>query len=135
MLENPNVQGFVQWLEKLSASGTHRVSAYTAKDVRCRNPLVEGVGPQAMAAIYAKIFEGTASVKIKVINQAMSVDGYTVFLRWDRLVMTTAGQFETLSGVTELMVGLDGKIASVTEYWDDLPTDAPKSLWARLFKR
>lgn len=132
MLENPNVQGYVHWLETLSVSGVHRVLAYTAKDVRCRNPDTEGVGPQAMAAIFAQIFEGTASVKMKVLNQAMGTDGHTVFLRWDRLVTMVDGQFRTLSGITELMIGMDGKIASVTDYWDGLAPEAPKSLWARV---
>jgi hypothetical protein len=128
------IDQYVRWLETLVKTGGHRIGSFVAKDVRHRTPEQEGAGVDAVAAIFVSVFDGAASVKFKVTDRAMGLDGRTVYLRWDRLVTFTDGKTETLSGISELMIGMDDKIASIIDHWDSMPAGPPRSLLSRLFK-
>lgn len=134
MEENPAIAGFVKWFETLGKTGVHRVSQFTARDVRCRTPELESAGPDGVAGIYAAIFENAQSVKIRVSDVAYGRDGFTAYLRWDRLVTDARGRTASLTGVTELTLGTDGKIVSILEYWNDVP--GPRGgFFSKLFGR
>lgn len=134
MEENPNIANYVRWLETLGKTGTGRVSQFVSADVRCRTPEMEASGPKGVAAIYDALFVGASAVKIRVLDVALGASGHNVYLRWDRLVTPNKGKTWSVSGVTELTIGLDGKFMAITDYWDDIPEN-PKGLIARLFNR
>ena len=133
MHDSDVIDHYVRWLETLTKSGVHRISMWAAKDVRHRTPLAEGAGHEAVAAVFETMFDGAASVKTKIIDRASSPERQTVYLRWDRLVTTPKGQIQGMSGVSEIMLGMDGKIASITDHWDSLPQQS--SGWLRFFKK
>lgn len=126
----------MRWLESLSAQGTHRISQFVARDARLRTPEVEGAGPQAMAQIYASWFEDAQKVTLRVTDHAAGADGHTHYLRWDRVIVGARGDKQILSGVSEITLGLTGKITSIIEHWDSAPEPLKKrGYWARLFNR
>ncbi len=125
---------YVRWFETLGKTGVHRLGMHVAKDVRYRTPLTEGAGLAAVTAIFMSIFDDAAAVKIKVTDRARGMDGHTVYLRWDRLVTSQKGQIHGLSGVSELMFGMDGKIVSIIDHWDSVPPVPKKSIFARFRK-
>lgn len=125
---------YVHWLETLSAQGTHRISQFVGNDVRCRNPESETSGIQGADEWFKQILTGR-QVTTKILDRAAGQDGHTFYLRWDRLSVWPNGVRETLSGMSEIMVGLDGKIVSIIDYWDSVPLGQQPSVFARLFKR
>ena len=134
MEENPNIANFIRWLESLGNTGVHRISQFVSNDVRCRTPELEGFGRDGAAAVYAQMFKGASAVKTRVLDVAYGSSGHNVYLRWDRMVTPNRGKKWTLSGVSELTIGLDGKIHAITDYWDEAP-DKPSGLMARLLNR
>ena len=104
--------------------------------MRCRNPELEGLGPDGAAHVFAQMFEGMERVVTKVTDRAPGQDGFTFYLRWDRLIFDKAGMKHTQSGVSEIMLGMNGKIASIIEHWDNMPpARSRRSVIARLFQR
>ncbi|NBX66193.1 MAG: hypothetical protein EBQ96_04270 [Proteobacteria bacterium] len=84
--------------------------------------------------MHAALFDDAASVTIRVLSRASDAERNTTYLRWDRLIASKTGARQALSGITEIMVGLDGKIASVTEYWDSVPDALPqRGFFQKLF--
>ncbi|MBU6235127.1 MAG: hypothetical protein KGQ41_04725 [Alphaproteobacteria bacterium] len=134
--ETPLIQGFVNYLHTLTPQASGRVAQFVADTTRMRTPEAEGQGPQAIAAIYAESLGNAKSAIVRVQSKIDGPDGHTVFLRWDRLLTFENGQKQTLSGITEIMVGANGKIASITEYWDSVPeTHQRRGIFAKLFNR
>lgn len=132
--ETPLIDAYVEWLHTLTALSAHRVSRLLDAQVRIRTPEAEGVGPEAVKTMYAGLFEDAASVTIRVISRAQDTERKTVYLRWDRLITSKAGGKQTLSGITEMMLGLDGKIVSLIEYWDSVPDVLPqRGFFQKLF--
>jgi len=134
MEENPLVANYIRWLETLGKPGVHRVSQFVSRDVRCRNPQYEASGYDGAASLYGRMFEGAASVKTRVLDVAQGASGHNIYLRWDRLTVNEKGGKSTLSGVSELTIGMDGKIAAITDYWDEIPDDN-RSFYSKLFNR
>lgn len=134
MEENPNVANYIRWLETLGKTGAGRVSQFVAPDVRYSTPELEAAGPQAVGALFAAMFEGASALKTRVLDVAPGLSGHNVYLRWDRSVTPLKGKTWTVSGVSELTIGMDGKILAITDYWDEMP-DKPAGLLARLLNR
>lgn len=134
--ENTLIDRYVKWLESLTAQATHRVSQFVAPSVRCRNPEAEGLGPSATAALFGQMFTDMDKVVTRVTDRAWGQDGFTVYLRWDRLAFDLKGGKHTQSGISEIMLGVEGKIVSIIEHWDSAPYKPPhRSKIARLFQR
>jgi hypothetical protein len=129
------VDQYVSFLETLVKTGTHRLKLLTAKDVRHRTPEAETQGPEGSAAMLAALFEDTNQVKYKVLDRAAGQDNRTVYLRWDRLITYPDGSTQALSGINEIMIGMDGKIASIIEHWDTIAPAPRKGVIAKLFRR
>lgn len=119
------IDNYVRWLETLTESGVHRVGMFAARDIRYRTPEGEGCGANATAAIYARMFADGATVKTKILDRATGLDERTVYLRWDRIVTTRTGQIHGLSGMSEILIGMEGKIVSIIEHWNSV-SEAPK---------
>ncbi|MCB1538177.1 MAG: nuclear transport factor 2 family protein [Alphaproteobacteria bacterium] len=134
--ETPLIDRYVAWLETLAPQGVHRVAQFVARDVRYRTPEREGAGVDAAIVIHAALFDGVSALRMKVTDRASGLNGHTAYLRWDRLVTRADGVKYSLSGVSEAMIDMTGKIASIVEYWDGVPPPpAPRGLLARLLKR
>lgn len=134
--QTPVIDAFVAWQEKLTPQAAHRISQFVSKDVRVRNPQSEGAGRDAAAAIYAGYFGGTEKLTIRVTDRASGQDGHTAYLRWDRLARYADGTSRGYSGISEVMLDTEGRIASIIEHWDSVQEpEAPRGFFARLFKR
>jgi hypothetical protein len=134
--ETPVITGYIQWLHTLNAHGVHRVASFMRADTRYRTPEGESVGARDIAALFVKLFEDGQKVVIRVNDVAGGQDGHTVYLRWDRMITGVNAQKQTLSGVSEIMLGLDGRIASVIEHWDRVPVSLKKrGYFGKLFGR
>lgn len=134
--DTPLIDAYIEWLHSLTALSAHRVSRLVNSEVRIRTPEAEGVGPEAVKAMYAALFNDASLVIIRVLSRAVDAERSTVYLRWDRRVVSKAGANQTLSGITEIMTGPDGKIASITEYWDSMPDILPeRGFFQKLFGR
>lgn len=132
--ETPLIDAYVEWLHGLTALSAHRASRLVDLQVRIRTPEAEGVGPEAVKTMHAALFDDAASVTIRVLSRAADVERNTVYLRWDRLITAKSGAKQPLSGITEIMVGQNGKIASITEYWDSVPDAMPqRGFFQKLF--
>ena len=134
LTETPVIEGYVRWLQTVTAHSTHRISQFSERDVRFRNPEAETTGAEGIATIYKDLFDDGQTVIIRVADRAQGQDGHTVYVRWERLCTTKEGHKQSLSGMSEVMVGLEGKIASITEYWDIMPAAlAKRSFFKKLF--
>ncbi len=134
--ETPVIDGYIRWLQSLSIQASHRVSQFVTADTRMRTPECECTGLAAIGQLHAELFDDAQKLIIRVTDHAQGQDGHTVYLRWDRLITNPSGQKQTLSGITEIMLGLDGKIASIIEYWDSVPEPLKKrGYFTKLFGR
>ena len=135
-LETPLIEGFVRWHDGLTAQAAHRITQFLSRDAHVRTPECEAAGAQAVGQAYAVYLADKTGFKGRVGDRACGADGHTVYLRWERLWKGPDGTTQTLAGVTELMIGTDGKIAAILEHWNDHPAPPrDKGLLARLFKR
>lgn len=119
-----------------SVQMAHRLSSYVGKDVTFRDPRFSAQGADALNAAMASLFDRTEGITFRVTDRAWGQDGRTVYLRWDRLLKFADGKTHGYSGISELMIGLDGKIASIIDHWDEADHQLPKpQLLSRLFQR
>ena len=120
-----------------SAQQAHRLYQFVSPDVTYNSPLMHTRGRDGLSEAMRAIFDGANDGIIRVTDRAWGQDERTVYLRWDRLLNLPDGSRHVYSGVSEIMVGLDGKIASIIDHWDgaNRPQMKQVGLLRRLLKR
>lgn len=129
---------YVQTLQTMtSLQMAHRLGQFTAKDVTYRDPRMSGQGPDAIKDALASLFDGTEGIVWRVTDRAWGQDGHTVYLRWDRLLKLPGERKHAYSGISEIMIGMNGKITSIIDHWDpqDHVVRPQLSLLHRLLRR
>jgi len=120
-----------------TAQTVHRLSAWVGRDVTFSDPRLFTRGAHELTEAYKSLFDGIDGMIMRVTDRAWGQDNHTVYLRWDRLLKLPGGKTKSYTGMTEIMISPDGKIAAIVDHWDGADHDVPKprSLLGRIFKR
>jgi len=115
----------------------HRLTPFVARDVAFKDPRLSASGPDALTDALSSLFDGTQGITFRITDRAWGQDGFTVYLRWDRLLKLPDDRKCAYSGISEIMIGTHGKIASIIDHWDpaDHQVSKPASLLGRLLNR
>ncbi|HEY8963696.1 MAG TPA: nuclear transport factor 2 family protein [Alphaproteobacteria bacterium] len=137
--QNDNlIDQYVQIMQMMtSAQVAHRLGSLVQPDVSFHDPRFSAQGPDELAAAMASLFDRTEGITIRITDRAWGQDGHTVYLRWDRLLKFSGGSTHGYSGISEVMIGTSGKIASILDHWDGADHVLPKRprLLGRFFQR
>lgn len=110
---------YIKWFETISPQATHRIKLYVSKDVRFRDPFNDVMGADAVVRVFDHMFATTDDPVFKVYDVAWGRDGRTVYLRWDFLFSPKGRNVRwSITGMSEVMIDLDGRICSHIDHWD-----------------
>lgn len=130
------IEQYIHWLEKVRPESVKRLASFMAKDIRYHTPVMEASGPENVAHVFeqtyivAPSYTENPQLKFRVLQRFQNDEMRTVFLRWD--CVRTHGN---ISGATEMMIDMKGKVIAMTDYWDRVPVVKEAGLLKRIFRK
>lgn len=113
------IERYIDWLQTLKPGAAHRIKAFAARDVAYRNPFHNIHGVDETAAVFDNMMAGMNELKYRVFDHGVSTEGRSVYLRWDMaFFMHGEAERQVVSGMTELMLDHNGRIAAIVDFWD-----------------
>jgi len=116
------------FFERIAPADVARIDAVYADDAYFRDPFNEVSGIDAIARIYAKMFEHLDDVRFTIVDTVADAGG--AMLTWDMTYRVKAwrpNQTQRIHGASHLKFAPDGCIAYHRDYWD-----AANELYAKL---
>lgn len=115
----------------------HRLTPFVSKDINFHDPRLSAHGIDGLTEAMRGLFAGTEGITTRITDRAWGQDGQTVYLRWDRLLRFPGGATHGYTGVCEIMIGMDGKVAAIVDHWDAADHVMPRGrgLLGRLLNR
>jgi steroid delta-isomerase len=118
----------VTFFERIAPTDVARIGEIYAVEAYFRDPFNEVRGVEAIARVYARMFEQLDDCRF-VIAESLA-EGRSALLVWDftfRIRRWRPHMVQTIHGATHLKFALDGKVAYHRDYWD-----AAEELYAKL---
>ena len=122
------VARFVAFFEHFAPTDVARIGEIYAAEAYFRDPFNEVRGVDAVARVYARMFEQLDDCRF-VIAETIA-EGRAALLVWDfsfRIKRWRPRTVQTIHGATHLKFASDGKVAYHRDYWD-----AAEELYAKL---
>lgn len=117
MTPAPHLDRLVAWFEALDPRGVERTGDYYADDAAFKDPFKEVRGVDAIAHIYARMFEQVDAPRFVVSKRI--AQGDEAVLIWDMRFRFKGGRAEqTIHGSTHLVFDAAGKVVRHRDYWD-----------------
>jgi len=129
------IENYARWLESVSATNTHRLTSLMGADAHYHTPLCEAQGRDAAREVFNQSYLNGYTARFKIMSRTWNEEARTVFLRWDCVRTASNGAKVALSGISEIMIAMDGKVAAVTDYWDRGAESDTGGILSRFFKR
>lgn len=111
-------EAFVRYrdiLQSLDAETLDRLDDAVAPDVRFKDPFHEVTGPEAMKAVFSRLFATAANIDFVVDDWACRGD--STYFRWT-LTAALSGKPWRVTGVTRVSFDAAGRVTDHVEYWD-----------------
>lgn len=141
-MEPQDIIKFIEILQSItSKSSAHRLNTLLSPDIHFSSPFYQSTGRDNFSFAMSQIFAASdaaapQSGRLRVTDWGAGQNGFSYYLRWDRLLYLPGGKRAAYSGMSEIMYAPDGLIASITDYYDPADAPTPKtSLITRLLAR
>ena len=118
----------VAFFEHIAPADVARIGEIYAADAYFRDPFNEVRGVEAIARVYARMFEQLEECRFVIAETLAEGDG--ALLVWDftfRIRRWRPRTVQTIHGASHLTFAPDGKVAYHRDYWD-----AAEELYAKL---
>lgn len=110
---------YIDWLQTLKPGAAHRIKAIAARDIAYRNPFHNIHGVEETVAVYDTMMASLKDLKYRVIDHGVSPEGRATYLRWDAaFYLPGEEERQVISGMSELMLDHNGRIAAIVDFWD-----------------
>ena len=119
-----NAQRYSAWLQSLSPESLARISEHVSADVHFRDPFNDVTGREAMAHVFADMFERVDDVRFTVTQAAC--DGVVCLLAWHFHGRLRSRPWD-IDGCSVIRFGDDGLVVEHIDHWD-----AASGLYERL---
>lgn len=108
-----------RWLETATEKTCGLGVKYFARDARYQGPFFDVTGRDEVVRVFMKRFAALGNYRLKLRDAHPSEDGRTLYLRWDAAGVRK-GVNIVISGASEVMFDMEGKVASHIDYYDPL---------------
>lgn len=102
-------------LQSLNAETLDRLDDLIAPNICFKDPFHEVVGPEAMKAVFARLFSAAENIDF-VIDDVACGEDYAYF-RWT-LDASLSNEPWHVTGVTRAQFDASGRVSDHVEYWD-----------------
>lgn len=109
------LERYVGVMEELRADHLGVLETVYASGARFVDPFNDVRGIEAIQAVFAHGFAQCSGMRFVV--QARAVDGDHALLRW-RMDCAASPQGVSIEGMSELVLGEDGRVVEHVDYWD-----------------
>ena len=114
------MNSYVKFLETMNDKTVAVSARHFDKAVRYQGPFKDVSGREEIVGVFAERCCHAGGCKFKVHQILWSEDEQTAFLRWD-MVTQRGKEAKSTSGMSEVMLTLNGQVASHIDYFDPVP--------------
>lgn len=112
------VEAYCEFFENLSPETLPHLAEVTTDDIRFKDPFNDITGRDALAALFAHMFEQVGEPQFTVLDRAEGQEGaWYLYWRFTAHVPALGGAW-TFDGMSRIELAEDGRVKSHVDYWD-----------------
>lgn len=111
-----SLDAYIRFYETLTPQTVGELQSHVTPDVHFQDPFNDVQGVAAYERVLAKMFEDLDTPRFEVAHAVL--DGSTGYLKWRLAFRGKRGRERTITGMSELHVDADGRVARHLDYWD-----------------